>query len=77
MARRRNDFYKLIRDDRRYVLQSLFYVLSLVGFGVIALWLMQNDRLPAGERTIGLLRMRDTISPNANTRTKTKLSADV
>jgi hypothetical protein len=43
-------------------LQGLYYLLTLVAFGVIAFWLLQNDKLPANEPTVGLLRMKDAIS---------------
>jgi hypothetical protein len=37
--------------------QGLYFLLTLVAFVIVALWLMQNDPLPPGGRTTGLLRM--------------------
>ena len=39
-------------------MQGLFYLLSLIAFGVITVWFIQNDELAPGERTTGLLRMK-------------------
>ena len=58
-------------------LQGIYYLLSLIAFGVIAMWFMQNDRLPPGERTKGFLRMKDAISADADMGKKAERSADV
>jgi hypothetical protein len=42
-------------------MQGLYYLFSLIGFGVIALWFIKNDHVEPGATT-GLLRMRG--SPN-------------
>jgi hypothetical protein len=39
-------------------LQGIYYLLSLIAFGVIVRWLIENDQRPPGDRTTGLLRMR-------------------
>jgi hypothetical protein len=59
------------------VLSGVFYLLALIAFGVIAMWFMQNDRRAPGERTIGLLRMKDTIPGELNTKEATERSADL
>lgn len=41
-------------------MQGFYYLLTLIAFVIAALWLIQNDPLPPGERTTGLLRMTDT-----------------
>jgi hypothetical protein len=43
--------------------QGIYYLLSLIFFGVIVYWYIQNDQLRPGEPTKGLLRMRHTIPP--------------
>jgi hypothetical protein len=47
-------------------MQGLYYLLALVGFGFIANWFIQNDRLPPGEPTKGLLRMKPTADDAPN-----------
>lgn len=59
------------------VLQGIFFLLSMFAFGVIAAWLIQNDRLPPGEHTIGLLRMTDAVPHDANTRKKATRQAEM
>jgi hypothetical protein len=41
-------------------LQGIFYLLGLIGFGVIIAWYVANERLKPGEPTVGLLRMRES-----------------
>ena len=47
---------------------GLYFLLSLVAFGIICIWLVQNDDLGPGERTTGILRMKDTIPDAAEPR---------
>lgn len=51
------------------MLTGVYYLLSLIGFGVICHWLIHNDKIPPGEPTNGLLRMRLT---SASEETKPK-----
>jgi hypothetical protein len=39
--------------------QGFYYLLSLIGFWIIVMWLLQNDGLRPGEPTKGLLRMTE------------------
>jgi hypothetical protein len=49
--------------DRRLLVQGIYYLLSLIAFGVIAKWFMESDGLAPGERTKGFLRMNDAPPP--------------
>jgi len=47
-------------------LQGLFYLLTLIAFGVVVAWVIQNDNLAPGEPTIGLLRLRNAVLTKTN-----------
>ena len=51
---------------RRTNLQGLFYLLTLIAFGVVAAWVIQNENLAPGEYTIGLLRLKNAVSIKTN-----------
>lgn len=40
-------------------MSGLYFLFSLIGFGVIAIWYIQNDKKPIGGATRGLLRMKE------------------
>jgi hypothetical protein len=58
-------------------MQGLYYLCSLIAFGIIAMWVIRNDRLAPGEHTTGLLRMKDVIPGNDHAGTAEEPSADV
>ncbi len=37
---------------------GFFFVVAIVGVGLVILWSMQNDKLPPGARTTGVLAMK-------------------
>jgi hypothetical protein len=51
-------------------MQGIYFLLSLIGFGVIVFWYVQNDGLAPGEPTKGLLRMRDAPPAEADEKEK-------
>ena len=57
-------------------MSGIYYLLSLVAFGVIVIWFIQNDRLLPGERTTGFLRMKDVTSGEVDAK-KAERSADM
>ena len=50
-------------------MQGIFYLLFLLGFGVVVHWYAKNDRLKPGEPTQGLLRMERTPPARGQART--------
>jgi hypothetical protein len=62
---------------RRHDLLGFYFLLSLIAFGVIARWFIQNDKLAPGEHTIGILRMKDAIPNDTAPIGKVKQSADM
>lgn len=44
-------------------MQGFYYLLGLIAFCVIVYWFIQNDKVPPGEPTKGILRMRFDGSP--------------
>lgn len=43
-------------------MQGIYFLLSLVAFGIICMWFVQNDDLTPGKRTTGLLRVKTNVS---------------
>lgn len=43
-------------------MEGLFFLVSCVAIGLIALWMMQNDRIGPRDRTIGFFAMRSSGS---------------
>ena len=58
-------------------MSGIYYLLSLIAFGVIVGWLMRNDRLPPGEPTTGFLRMKDALGGEADAKNAAPRSADM
>jgi len=42
---------------------GIYYLLSLIAIWVIALWYIRNDKLGPGQKTFGLLRMKEADEP--------------
>ena len=40
-------------------MEGLFYLMSVIGAGLVMWWVIQNDSVGADEPTTGLLAMRD------------------
>lgn len=58
-------------------MQGLYFLLSLIGFGVIALWYVRNDGLAPGEPSKGLLRMQNAPAAENNEKERSRRSAGV
>jgi len=44
-------------------MDSIFFLLALIGIVVVVVWSVRNDRIPMNGRTRGLLAMRDAEEP--------------
>ena len=40
-------------------MQGIYYLLSIIAVLVVFIWYIQNDKIPEGESTRGLLAMKD------------------
>ncbi|MBL26120.1 MAG: hypothetical protein CMM50_01020 [Rhodospirillaceae bacterium] len=40
-------------------MDGVYYLFGLLGIGVILFWSIQNEKLPPGSKTKGILAMRD------------------
>jgi hypothetical protein len=40
-------------------MQGIYYLLSIIAVFVVFIWYIQNDKIPEGEPTRGLLAMKD------------------
>ena len=39
-------------------MDGVFFLLSVIGVGLVMVWVIQNDSAGVGEETVGLLAMR-------------------
>jgi len=41
-------------------MSGVYFLLAIIGVGIIIVWYIQNDNVPPGQPTRGLLRMRES-----------------